>query len=52
MGERKKEGIGEGGGKGSERKEEERRIIERMESENVGEEGIVRSGFLSKEKNI
>lgn len=45
MGERQQAGIGEGGGPGRERQEEARRILERLEREHVGAEGIVRRGF-------
>ncbi|AAL51402.1 hypothetical protein BMEI0220 [Brucella melitensis bv. 1 str. 16M] len=46
MGERQQAGIGEGGGPGRERQEEARRILERLEREHVGAEGIVRRGFF------
>ncbi|RLL73562.1 hypothetical protein D8666_15485 [Ochrobactrum soli] len=46
MGERQQAGIGEGaGGPGRERQEEARRILERLEREQTGAEGIVRRGF-------
>lgn len=44
MGERQQAGVGEGGGPGRERQEEARRILERLEREQTGAEGIVRRG--------
>ncbi|MBC2887375.1 hypothetical protein H7Q97_18505 [Ochrobactrum sp. CM-21-5] len=45
MGERQRAGIGEGGGPGRERQEEARRILDRLEREQTGAEGIVRRGL-------
>ena len=45
MGERQQAGIVEGGGPGRERQEEARRILDRLEREQTGAEGIVRRGF-------
>lgn len=45
MGERQQAGIGEGGGPGRERQEEARRILDRLEREQTGAEGMVRRGF-------
>lgn len=45
MGERQQAGIGEGGGPGRERQEEARRILERLERETTGVEGVVRRGL-------
>ena len=42
MGERQQAGIGEGGGPGRERQEEARRILDRLEREQSGAEGMVR----------
>lgn len=46
MGERQQAGIGEGGGPGRERQEEAQRILDRLEREQTGAEGIVRRGFF------
>lgn len=45
MGERQQASIGEGGGPGGERQEEARRILDRLEREQIGPEGIARRGF-------
>ncbi len=45
MGERQQASIGEGGGPGRERLEEARRILERLEREQAGTDGIVRRGL-------
>jgi hypothetical protein len=46
MGERQQAGIGEdAGGPGRERQEEARRILDRLEREQIGADGLVRRGF-------
>ncbi|MFD1199776.1 hypothetical protein ACFQ3K_15850 [Brucella gallinifaecis] len=45
MGERHQAGIGEGGNSERERQDEARRILERLEREQTGAEGLLRRGF-------
>jgi hypothetical protein len=45
MGERHQAGLGEGGSPGRERQDEAQRILERLEREQTGPEGIVRRGL-------